>query len=100
MTSRDPKTNPQLSMFDKLDVEHWKGLPAYEQRDKSPFHSIIVHFTSEEEVAEFHALTGIARTRHRTFWFKAQPNVTQANLAWVDEAALIEQIEQDDDDAQ
>jgi len=97
MANRDPN-GPQASLFGDLDQVHWKGLPSYEQRDQSPHHSILLHFSNDEEIAEFHRVTGIPRTKHRSFWFRQPENVVQSDKVWIDddtarEIGMIEAIE-------
>lgn len=50
--------------------EEWRGMPAFEQEDKTSYQAIHVHFKNAEEVAEFGALIGQSLTdKTRSIWF-------------------------------
>lgn len=38
--------------------EEWEGMPDFDQQDKTPFRSLIVHFVDEEGVADFKKVVG------------------------------------------
>lgn len=74
-----------LSVRDVIDArEHWRGMPEYEQEDQSPFRTIHVHFTNEQEVAAFFDLMGREASRRSWLWFTPQPECSAADRVWVD----------------
>lgn len=85
MASKDPKSEPQLGLFATLDEDHWKGLPSFDHWDRSPHHSVLLHFANEEEIAEFYRMIGQQRTKHKSLWFK-QPEIGSGiDKVWVEE---------------
>jgi hypothetical protein len=85
MASKDPKSEPQMGLFATLDEDHWKGLPSFDHWDRSPHHSVLLHFANEEEIAEFYRMIGQQRTKHKSLWFK-QPEIGSGiDKVWVEE---------------
>jgi hypothetical protein len=51
-------------------VEEWRGMPAFDQEDKSGFQAITVHFADQEGVDKFSELVGQKLTpRTRAIWY-------------------------------
>ena len=62
----------QLSLFqvEKLWEEHWKGMPEFKQEDLTPKKSIIVNFSSDEDMLAFSKLIGQTVTENtRSIWY-------------------------------
>jgi hypothetical protein len=64
--------DPQSALFEKTPrwTEHWKGMPAYEQKDLAPLQSVVVHFRNDADRGEFATLVGQAvLTSTKSIWF-------------------------------
>jgi hypothetical protein len=62
--------DPSASGEGSDPTEEWKGMPEFDQKDKSAFRSIPVHFANQEAVDAFAALIGQKITdRTRFVWY-------------------------------
>lgn len=58
--------------------ELWKGMPEFEQEEQKPYHTIKVHFASDEDIEAFATLVGQTVTNKSThIWF---PKLERENL--------------------
>ena len=54
----------------------WKGMPEFDQQDKTSFRHVVVHFRDEAAAAEFFATIGQNDTgQTRSIWFPPQENM-------------------------
>ena len=50
--------------------EHWQGMPEYNQKDKKPWKTIFVHFSSEKDMFDFAKLVDQKMTTRTKFiWY-------------------------------
>ncbi len=55
--------------------EEWKGMPEFDQGDKTSFRHVIVHFENNDDVAEFFSIIGQSHTdKTNSIWFPEQEN--------------------------
>ena len=67
--------------------EHWQGMPEYNQKDKQPFKSINVHFSSEKDVKEFAKLVDQKFTSFTQFiWYPKKEKVCRFSKMYADES--------------
>ena len=56
--------------------EEWKGMPEFEQEDKTSYQSIHVHFKNAEEVTEFGKLIGQSLTnKTNSIWYSQREQI-------------------------
>lgn len=61
----------------------WEGMPEFDQEDKTSWHSIKVHFTDEDDLAEFSRLIGQSLTnKTRSIWHPAAEIETYADKSY------------------
>ena len=66
--------------------KHWKGMPEYNQEDLTPFKTVYVHFTCQEDVDAFAKL--VAQNIHKTtksIWYPKNRREGSTKLIYVDE---------------
>jgi hypothetical protein len=64
----------------------WKGMPEFEQEDKSAYQSIHVHFKDKREVEEFSILINQPLTNHtRAIWYSKHEKAVNSKLRYVDD---------------
>lgn len=67
--------------------EEWKGMPEFEQEDRTAFRSIVVHFENKNDVDEFSILLDQTITdRTKYLWFPYKPKAELLNLIYRDES--------------
>jgi len=67
-------------------AEHWQGMPSFENEDKTPFRSIVVHMKDQASVDAFAKLTGRTFTDKTKFmWFPEIEIETYADKRYVSE---------------
>ena len=53
--------------------EEWKGMPEFNQQDKTSFRHVIVHFENNDDVAEFFSIIGQGHTdKTKSIWYPEQ----------------------------
>lgn len=53
--------------------DEWEGMPEFDQKDKTSFRHIIVHFENNDDVSEFFSLIGQSHTdKTKSIWFPEQ----------------------------
>lgn len=63
----------------------WRGMPAFEQTDKTAFRSIPVHFASQEDVDAFAKLLGQGITdKTKSLWYPPAEIETYADKRYID----------------
>ena len=63
--------------------EHWWGMPAFEQKDVRPSHTISMNFMTKEDVKEFAKKLGINATHHsNSAWYPPQKRLS-GQFKWV-----------------
>lgn len=56
--------------------EEWKGMPEFNQDDKTSFRHVIVHFENNDDVAEFFSIIGQGHTdKTKSIWYPEQQNM-------------------------
>lgn len=69
------KTNPN---------EEWVGMPEFDQQDKMPHRSLIVHFENDDDVAKFAALIDQNITSEtKSLWYPAQERMDTESKRYV-----------------
>jgi len=67
--------------------ELWKGMPEFEQEDKRPFRSIIIHFATLEDVGDFSRTIDQKITdKTKSIWHPYKPHDVLKNLGYRDES--------------
>ena len=60
----DEENNPE---------EEWEGMPEFDQKDKTSFRSVIVHFENDDDVKEFFSIIGQGHTpKTKSIWHPEQ----------------------------
>jgi len=73
----------QVSLFGD-DGPDWRGMPPFEQKDLQPYHSILVHFKSREDMEAFSQLVGQrVNTFTRFLWHPEAERALYADKRWV-----------------
>jgi hypothetical protein len=66
------------SIFDEENNpdEEWKGMPEFNQQDKTSFRHVIVHFENNDDAAEFFSIIGQGHTdKTKSIWYPEQQNM-------------------------
>lgn len=66
------------TIFDEENdpAEEWKGMPEFNQQDKTSFRHVIVHFENNDDVAEFFSIIGQGHTdKTKSIWYPEQQNM-------------------------
>lgn len=66
------------ALFDEKNDpdEEWKGMPEFDQKDKTSHRSVIVHFESDDDVTEFFSIIGQGHTdKTKSIWYPEQQNM-------------------------
>jgi hypothetical protein len=67
--------------------KEWEGMPEFVQKDLSPQKSLIVHFSSYQDLEKFSQLIGQSITRKtRSIWFPKADIIKVCNKRYVDES--------------
>lgn len=67
--------------------EHWQGMPEFEQKDKTAFQSIHIHFHDQEAIDTFAELIGQKITdRTRSLWYPAIEIERYSDKSYSDES--------------
>jgi len=83
--NRKKKKLKKLFDFPESWEEHWKGMPEFIQKDKSPFQTIIVHFKNQEDVKKFSELTEQKITKKTKYiWYPKQRKKPLIKLKYID----------------
>ncbi len=63
--------------------KHWRGMPAFDQRDMTPMQTIMVHFRSAEDRDAFAKLIGQRITdKTKSVWFPKEEREDLAASCW------------------
>jgi hypothetical protein len=82
----------QLPLFDITDEyalwwKEWQGMPEFIQDDLGPVQSVVVHFATLQDVADFAKLIEQKITRRtRSVWFPRAEIGTYADKRYTDES--------------
>lgn len=63
------------TLFDEENnaEEEWDGMPEFDQKDKTSFRSVIVHFENDDDVKEFFSIVGQGHTpKTKSIWHPEQ----------------------------
>ena len=81
------KSEKQLSLFDNetYHEKEWKGMPEFNQKDLTPYRTIIVHFKTREDMSAFAKLINQRITpRTQSLWYPEVTIETYADKRYVD----------------
>ena len=57
-------------VWDKEWKQHWQGMPEFDQQDKTPYQSLLVHFKSAEDREAFSKRVGQKITQKtQSIWY-------------------------------
>lgn len=75
--------NPQQGVNDPL--EHWQGMPSYDQADQTAHRTILVHFADDAAVEQFKQLVPDQPFTDKTkyVWFPSAPEDDVRDQEWV-----------------
>jgi len=78
-------------MFDIEDLEwwkeYWKDMPEFTSEELKPYQSIIVHFSTKEDVKEFSKLMDQRITNKTNYiWYPEQKKLKLREMGWFDES--------------
>lgn len=67
--------------------EHYKGMPDYDQEDKGPLRSIVIHFERHSDVDDFARILNQTITdKTKSLWHPYKPHEVLKNLGYKDES--------------
>jgi predicted metal-dependent HD superfamily phosphohydrolase len=66
--------------------KHWKGMPEFENKENSYFHTVKVHFKCEEDYKAFAKLVEQNLTmKTKSMWYPKYERLVPSEFAWIDE---------------
>ena len=85
--SDDKAVQDNLFGFEEPWKEEWKGMPEFVQNDLSPSNSIIVHFSSFENLQKFARLVEQPITMEtKSIWYPEEDFIEKKNKKYVQES--------------
>jgi hypothetical protein len=80
------KSKPQLSteLFEiEPEIDHWRGMPEFNQEDNGPYRQVIVSLEDEAAVEAFFKLINQSYTdKTKSVWFPERPMNRVTDLFW------------------
>lgn len=65
--------------------KHWQGMPAFEQNQKNPYKSLLVHFRNEQDYLEFQKKIEQPMTfKTRSCWYPELESIDHSLIRWID----------------